>query len=99
MARQEGNGIQNNGYGFHTLNQNNIKIVFEDKKNQIEKNEVKINKIKKNIEFLQEETLKNEEELKNIIVAETVYYKVSLKNGVDCRDSGLVWVIKNLGLQ
>ena len=49
MARQEGNGIQNNGYGFHTLNQTNIKIVFEDKKNQMQKNEVKINKIKKNI--------------------------------------------------
>lgn len=60
---------------------------------------MKINKIKKNIEFLEEETLKNEEELKNIIVAETVYYQITLKNGVDCRDSGLVWVIKKLGLQ
>lgn len=35
MAKQEGNGIQNNGYGFHGLNQSNIKIVFEDKKNEI----------------------------------------------------------------
>lgn len=39
MAKEEGNNMHNNnGYGFHGLNQTNIKIVFEDKKNEIEKN-------------------------------------------------------------
>lgn len=26
------------------------------------------------------------------------YYKISLKNGEDCRETGLVWIIKKLGL-
>lgn len=49
MAREEGGLTQNTGYGFHSMNQSNIKIVFEDKKNEIEKNDAKIMKIKKNI--------------------------------------------------
>lgn len=45
--------MYSSGYGFHTLTQSNMKIVFEDKRNELEKNEVKINKIKKNIELLE----------------------------------------------
>lgn len=93
------NGVHSNLYGYHSLNQNNYKMVMEDKKNEIDKNEGKIFKIKKNIEFLQEEAFKNEEELKNIVLAEIAYYKISLKFGIDCRETGLVWIIKRLGLQ
>jgi hypothetical protein len=75
------------------------KAVQEEKRNELEKNEVKISKVKKSIEYLEEEKLKNEEELKNIVKAETVYYRTSLKSGLDCRDTGLVWVIKKLGLR
>lgn len=93
------NGVHSNLYGYHSLNQNNYKMVMEDKKNEIDKNEGKIFKIKKNIEFLEEEAFKNEEELKNIVLAEIAYYKISLKFGIDCRETGLVWIIKRLGLQ
>ena len=99
MAKEEANSMYTSGYGFHALGQNNMKIVFEDKRNEIEKNEVKINKIKKNIELLEEETFKNEDELKNILMAENLYFRISLKNGIDCRDSGLVWIIKKLKTQ
>jgi len=30
------------------------------------------------------------------MVAEKVYYKISLKNGTDVRESGLGWIIKKL---
>ena len=35
--------------------------------------------------------------MKSILVAEKTYYLTSLKKGVDCRDAGLVWVIRKLG--
>ncbi len=36
------------------------------------------------------------EELRSIEEADRVYFTISLKNGVDCRESGLSWVIKKL---
>jgi hypothetical protein len=37
-----------------------------------------------------------EEELKKIMLAENLYFKLTLKNGADVRESGLVWVIQKL---
>lgn len=33
------------------------------------------------------------------MVAEKVYYKISLKNGTDVRESGLGWIIKKLQIK
>lgn len=33
------------------------------------------------------------------MVAENLYYKLSFKNGIDFRDTGLVWIIKKLNFQ
>lgn len=32
-----------------------------------------------------------------IMVGEVAYYKMSLRVGLDCRDSGLGWILKRLG--
>jgi hypothetical protein len=37
--------------------------------------------------------------LKKVILAEKTYYKISLKIGNDVRESGLVWIIKNLHIK
>lgn len=33
------------------------------------------------------------------MVAEKIYYKISLKNGNDVRDTGLVWIIRRLQIK
>lgn len=34
--------------------------------------------------------------MRSILVGELSYYKMTLKVGVDCRDSGLGWVLRKL---
>lgn len=34
--------------------------------------------------------------MRSILVGELSYYKMTLKVGVDCRDSGLGWVLRRL---
>lgn len=53
-------------------------------------------KNKRLIESLENGIQHLEEELRMIMVAEMSYFKQSLKVGVDCRDSGLGWVLKKL---
>ena len=62
-------------------------------------NESKISKTKKTIEGLEEAITHFEEELKKIMQAEQIYYKNTLKNGSDVRESGLAWVIKKLNIK
>ena len=62
----------------------------------MEINENRISKTKKNIEGLEEAIFNLEEELKRLLQAEKLYYKLILKNGTDVRESGLVWVIQKL---
>lgn len=38
----------------------------------------------------------SEDELRSIMVGEISYYKMSLKVGMDCRDTGLGWILKKL---
>ena len=61
-----------------------------------ESNEARIATTKKNIEDLEEAISNSEQQLKKILNAEKDYYKISLKNGTDVRESGLVWLIKKL---
>ncbi len=80
-------------------------MIFKTDKNQelkqqkqslIEANQNKIFKIKKLIDNLETSISRCEEELRKLVLTEKSYYKISLKNGVDCRESGLGWIIKKL---
>lgn len=74
----------------------NSKIEKSQKRSMMEINENRISKTKKNIEGLEEAIFNLEEELKRLLQAEKLYYKLILKNGTDVRESGLVWVIQKL---
>ena len=69
------------------------------KKNLIEANQSRITRTKKNIEGLEEAITHLEEELKKILQAQKLYYRLTLKNGTDVRDTGLVWVIQKLEIK
>lgn len=56
-------------------------------------------KTKNLIETLEEDICQFEEELRKILIGEKTYYKITLKNGTDCRESGLGWVIKKLQIK
>ncbi len=66
------------------------------KRHHIEQNDVRINKNKRLIESLENAIQNSEEELRSIMVGEISYYKMSLKVGMDCRDTGLGWILKKL---
>ena len=51
------------------------------------------------IAALEEAIAGEEEELRKMMLAEKLYFKISLKNGNDVRESGLVWVIKKLQIK
>lgn len=61
-----------------------------------EENDERIGKTKRVIESLEEAVSQLEEELHKIVLAETEYFKISLRNGNDVREGGLVWLIKAL---
>ena len=60
---------------------------------------MKIYKAKKAIENLEEGICHLEEELRKIMLAEKSYFKLSLKNGTDVRESGLGWIVKKLEIK
>jgi hypothetical protein len=77
----------------------NGKTDKHQKRNLFDANEARITKTKKTIEGLEEAIAHLEEELKKILQAEKLYYRLILKNGTDVRESGLVWVIQKLELK
>ena len=46
------------------------------------------------IESLENNIQSLEEELRSLMVGEMSYYQSSLKAGVDCRETGLSWILK-----
>lgn len=69
------------------------------KKSFIDANEARITRTKKTIEGLEEAINHLEDELKKIMQAENLYFKVTLKNGADVRETGLVWVVQKLEMK
>jgi hypothetical protein len=66
------------------------------KRTLFDANENKIQRAKASIAALEEAIAAEEEELRKIMMAEKLYFKISLRNGNDVRESGLVWIIKRL---
>lgn len=69
------------------------------KRGQLESNEQRLGKTKRSIEGLEESIGGLEEELRRVTQAERVYFQTTLRNGNDVRESGLVWVVKRLGVR
>ena len=68
------------------------------KKNLIDLNEAKIVNTKRLIDKLEADINKSQNELKQILFDDKAYFTITLKNGVDCRESGLGWIIKKLAI-
>ncbi len=75
---------------------NKLLQMKQQKRHQIEQNEIKIIKNKRLIESLENAIQNSEDELRSIMVGQISYYKTSLKLGMDCRDTGLGWILKKL---
>ena len=75
---------------------NKLAELKTQKRHQIEQNEIKIMKNKRMIESLENAIQNSEDELRSIMVGEISFYKMSLRVGMDCRDTGLGWILKKL---
>ena len=75
---------------------NKIIEIKTQKRQHIEQNEIKIMKNKRMIESLENAIQNSEDELRSIMVGEISYFKMTLKVGMDCKDTGLGWVLKKL---
>ena len=71
----------------------NIQNLYEEKYNNIEKEE---KMIEKEIKYLNTEMLYYKQANEELFREHRKYYMEKLKNGFDCRSEGLVWVVKNL---